>query len=117
MILLFIYTYAKRENMAIVNQINIEAVEGKEKDLKQVLNSLVALSLEQKACQKYELYQLEDKRKTFFIIEIWKNEKKKTAYYESKQYLEISENISKLSLKLSSNSLKLPQCLTKLGLK
>jgi len=103
--------------MAIVNQIKIYAKKDKASELKKKLNSLVELALENKACQKFELYQLEDKRENLFIIEIWKNDKKKVAFYESEAYENLHVEMKNLIENEEIDSLKLPTCLTKLGLK
>jgi len=103
--------------MTVANQIIIKAIEGKEKVLKEVLNELVASTLLEKGCQKYELYQLFDARSSFFILEIWKSEKRYNTYLKSKHYLEQMESIKPLIETETIHALKLTQCLTKLGLK
>lgn len=103
--------------MLSANQILIEAKQGKAKELKELLNSLVELSLEASGCQKFELYQLNDLREQFFIIELFKSEKKHMAYLEDESYKELKAQIDSLAESISVNALKLPQCLTKLGLK
>lgn len=103
--------------MASAAQICIESKIDKASELKIVLNSLVELSLADKACQKCELYQLDDKRESFFIIEIWKNDKKKSAFLESDECRSLYKEIEELSSSIVPKALKLPQCLTKLGLK
>ncbi len=103
--------------MVCANQILIHAKESKEKEVKELLNELVALSLLANGCQKYELYQLNEKREEFFIIEIFKSEKKYSAYLENPEYKELRVKIDILCEFHRLNPLKLPQCLTKLGLK
>jgi len=103
--------------MTSANQIVIHAKEGKAKELKELLNALVEFTLEVSACQKYELYQLNEHREEFFIIEIFKSEKKQAAYLEEANYIALKKEIDLLSEFTSINPLKLPQCLTKLGLK
>jgi quinol monooxygenase YgiN len=103
--------------MAIANQINIQSLENREKELKQLLNEFVELSLTHVACQKSELYQLEESRENFFMIDIWKNDKKRKAFLESSEYKDLYKKIEDVSASFSLSSLKLPQCLTKLGLK
>ncbi len=103
--------------MTIANQVIIEAVEGKEKALKPLLNALVEATLPEKGCQKYELYQLDEGRGTFFIIEIWKSAKRYNDHLESEKFKAISADMEKLVEVKVSNPLKLTQCLTKLKLK
>ena len=103
--------------MLSANQVVYQAQEGKAKELKEVLNRLVEFSLEVQGCQKYELYQLNEQREDFFIIELFKSEKKYISYLESEAYLALKSEIDALIEFNSINPLKLPQCLTKLGLK
>ena len=103
--------------MTIANQVIIEAVEGKEKALKSLLNALVEAALLEKGCQKYELYQLDEDRTIFFIIEIWKSEKRYNTHLESEAFRSLCAEMDELIDVKVSNPLKLTQCLTKLGLK
>jgi len=103
--------------MLSANQVVYQAQEGKAKELKEVLNKLVEFSLEASGCQKFELYQLNEQREDFFIIELFKSEKKYASYLESEEYLTLKSEIDTLVEFSSVNELKLPQCLTKLGLK
>ena len=103
--------------MVAANQIVIIAKEGEAKALKEVLNELVAYSLGVNGCQKYELYQLNEHREDFFIIEIFKSEKKHATYLKEEQYQNLKTKILELCEEFSMNELKLPQCLTQLGLK
>ncbi len=103
--------------MLSANQLVFQAQEGKIKELKEVLNTLVEFSLEASGCQKYELYQLHDQRKDFFIIEFFKSEKKHKDYLKSEAYLNLRDKIDALVEFKTVNVLKLPQCLTSLGLK
>ena len=103
--------------MASALQVVIESKKEKESELKELLNTFVEISLENSACQKCELYQLDENRESFFIIQIWKNEKKRASFLESLECKNLYKEIENLSFSISSNALKLPQCLTKLGLK
>ncbi|MEN8146272.1 MAG: antibiotic biosynthesis monooxygenase [Campylobacterota bacterium] len=103
--------------MTVANRVIIEAVEGKEKTLKPLLNALVEAALLEKGCQKYELYQLDEDRTIFFIIEIWKSEKRFNAHLENETFISLSAEMDELIDVKVSNPLKLTQCLTKLGLK
>ena len=103
--------------MLSANQLVFQAQEGKAKELKELLNALVEFSLEASGCQKYELYQLNEQREDFFIIELFKSEKKHSSYLNSTGYLDLRTKIDPLLDFSSVNALKLPQCLTKLGLK
>lgn len=103
--------------MTIANQIIIQAHEGKEKELKMQLNALVAYALTQKGCQKFELYQHFDTPTDFFIVEIWKSERRYNTHLQSSDYLEYQARLQKLVKTQKSHPLKLTQCLTKLGLK
>jgi len=103
--------------MTIANQIVIESVEGKEKQLKEALNDLVASSLPEKGCQKFEFYQLYNRATSFFIIEIWKSEKRYNGHLESASYVKQMSIINPLIASTQTHNLKLTQCLTKLGLK
>lgn len=91
--------------MAIANQIIIEAVEGKSKALKPLLNLLVEAVLTEKGCQKYELYQLDEDRDVFFIIEIWKNKKHYKAHLENEHFQEFSSRMQELIEIQVSNAL------------
>jgi len=103
--------------MTIANQIIIQAKEGTEKVLKETLNTLVEEALLEKGCQKFELYQLYDEQRRFFIVEIWKSERRYDEHLKSAQYQSRLQEISRLSLSQTTHPLKLTQCLTKLGLK
>lgn len=103
--------------MTIANQVIIEAIKGKEKALKPILNALVEATLLEKGCQKYELYQIDEDRTIFFIIEIWKSEKRYNDHLESEKFKAISADMEELVEVKVSNPLKLTQCLTKLKLK
>ncbi len=103
--------------MTIANQVIIEAVDGHAKTLKPLLNSLVEAALLEKGCQKYELYQLDEDREVFFIIEIWKSAKRYREHLENETYRALEEEMKELIEIQVTNPLKLTQCLTKLGLK
>ncbi|MDA3947546.1 MAG: putative quinol monooxygenase [Helicobacteraceae bacterium] len=103
--------------MTIANQLIIEAEDGRSKDLKSLLNIMVEAALLEKGCQKYELYQLDEDRELFFIIEIWKSEKHYNAHFENETFKAISEEMKELVEIEVKNPLKLTQCLTTLGLK
>ena len=103
--------------MTIANQVIIEAIEGKEKELKPLLNAMIEASLLEKGCQKYELYQLDEDREVFFIIEIWKSAKRYKDHLENETYKALEEEMRGLIEIQVSNPLKLTQCLTKLRLK
>ena len=103
--------------MTIANQIIIQAHEGREKELKTQLNTLVAYALTQKGCQKFELYQYFDTPTHFFIVEIWKSERRYNTYLKSSDYLEHQTTLQELVKAQESHPLKLTQCLTELGLK
>ena len=103
--------------MLSANQLVFQAQEGKTKELKELLNALVEFSLEASGCQKYELYQLYDQREDFFIIEFFKSEKKYKDYLKSEGYISLRDKIDALVEFKAVNALKLPQCLTSLGLK
>ena len=103
--------------MTVANHLVIEALEGKEKLLKEALNNLVASSLLEKGCQKYELYQRFNERRHFFIIEIWKSNKAYEKHLDNETYKDQILKIDTLSTIQTAHELKLTQCLTKLGLK
>jgi quinol monooxygenase YgiN len=94
--------------MSIANQIIIEAVEGKSKALKPLLNLLVEASLTEKGCRKYELYQLNEDKDVFFIIEIWKNRKSYNAHLENEHFQELWMSMQDLIEIKVSNVLNLP---------
>jgi len=101
--------------MTVANQIIINAKADEEKTVKSFLNGLVAKALLEKGCQKFELYQGDEDRSYFVIIEIWKSEKRYAMYKESAMYQELQAH--KSISKQTTLGLRLPQCLTKLGLK
>lgn len=103
--------------MTIANQIIIEAIDGKAKALKPLLNALVEMTLLEKGCLKYELYQLDEDRDVFFIIEIWKSEKRYNDHLASDAFKALEAEMKELIEIQVSNPLKLTQCLTELGLK
>ena len=103
--------------MTIANQIIIQAHEGSEKAVKEQLNALVAYALTQKGCQKFELYQYFDTPTDFFIVEIWKSERRYNTHLKSSDYLEHQAGLQKLVKTQKRHPLKLTQCLTELGLK
>ncbi len=103
--------------MTIANQVIIEAIDGHSKTLKPLLNTLVEVALLEKGCQKYELYQLDEDREVFFIVEIWKSAKRYKDHLENETYKALEEEMKELIEIQVTNPLKLTQCLTKLGLK
>jgi len=103
--------------MTIANQIIIQAHEGKQKALKEQLNRLVTHALAQKGCQKFELYQHFETPTDFFIVEIWKSEKRYESHLQDSDYLALQEACQTLIRSQQTHALKLTQCLTKLGLK
>ena len=103
--------------MTIANQLIIESIDGQSKKLKPLLNTLVETVLLEKGCQKYELYQLDEDREVFFIIEIWKSGKRYNDHLENETYKAIVDEMKELIEIQVANPLKLTQCLTKLGLK
>ena len=98
-------------------QVVLNAKEGKAKELKELLNELVEFSVEFSGCQKFELYQLNEQREEFFIIEMFKSEKKQKAYIDSQEYKALELKVNDFCDFIGRNELKLTQCLTKLGLK
>ena len=103
--------------MTIANQVIIEAIDGQAKALKPLLNALVEAALLEQGCQKYELYQLDEDREVFFIVEIWKSGKRYNEHLENETYKTLEEEMKTLIEVQVTNPLKLTQCLTKLGLK
>ena len=103
--------------MTIANQVIIEAKDGQAKMLKPLLNTLVEAALLEKGCQKYELYQLDEDREVFFIVEIWKSAKRYNDYLKNETYKALEKEMKELIEIQVTNPLKLTQCLTKLGLK
>ena len=103
--------------MTIANQVIIEAVDGQAKTLKPLLNTLVEATLLEKGCQKFELYQLDEDREVFFIVEIWKSAKRYNDHLENAAYKALQAEMKELIEIKVTNPLKLTQCLTKLGLK
>ena len=57
--------------MVIAQQLTFRANAGKESELRTILNDMVVRTSDEKGCLKYELYQLEEDRASFFLIEIW----------------------------------------------
>lgn len=102
--------------MVVANQISIVAAEGRESELKEHLNTMVQSALGEKGCLKYELYQIEQERHLFFIIEIWKNNKAWLAHEASPSYLAFLSEASGCIQSRESRALKLTQCRSKLGL-
>ena len=103
--------------MTIANQCIITAKADQEKSLKSELNALIARSLLEKGCQKFELYQLYDAQDKFFIIEIWKSERSYKKHLEGREYLQHKEMMQQYIDSEIVHPLKLTQCLTQLGLK
>ncbi|WP_345977886.1 putative quinol monooxygenase [Sulfurimonas sp. HSL3-7] len=93
--------------MVIANQIIIEAVEGKSEVLKPLLNVLVEATLMEKGCQKYELYQLDEDKDVFFIIEIWKNKKRYKAHLDNEHFQKLCSRMQELIEIQVSNALNL----------
>lgn len=96
--------------MVIANQIIIEAVEGKTEALKPLLRTLVEATLPEEGCQKYELYQLDEDREVFFIIEIWKDGKSYKAHLDNKHFQELCSAMQELIEVKVSNALKSTPC-------
>ena len=103
--------------MTIANQVIFHVLAGQEQRARELLNTLVAKSLLEKGCQKFELYQLQATRHSFFIIEIWKSEKSYQKHLQNEPYLTLLQEIEPLLEHKHTEALKLTQCLTKLGLK
>lgn len=92
--------------MSITNQIIIEAVDGKAKKLKPLLDAMVKTVIAEKGCQKYELYQLEEDRDIFFIIEVWKSVKRYEAHLQNEHFKSIMDKMSPLIEVKVSNPLR-----------
>jgi len=103
--------------MTIAKRLDYSAVETKERELKEALNNLVAQTLLVKGCQKCEMYQLNEERSHFFMIVIFKSQKAIRLYEEDEQIQALRKEVKRYTQKDETYDLKLPQCLTKLGLK
>ena len=99
--------------MVIAQQLTIRANAGKESELRSILNDMVAQTSNEKGCLKYELYQLEEDRASFFLIEIWKSKARYRKHKESEQMQQFETDILGLIDHQSTVELKLTQCLTK----
>ena len=103
--------------MTVANQIITEAIDDHAKTLKPLLNSLTETAFLEKGCQKFELYQLDEEREQFFIIEIWKSAKSYNNHLTNEIYLDLNNEMNDYIKIQTCKPLKLTQCLTKLGLK
>jgi quinol monooxygenase YgiN len=103
--------------MVIANRISIESRPGKAKELRSTLNELATCAPTLKGCLKFELYQIEEERERFMIVEIWKSGKAHTAAYENETFRDIREKAAPLIAEETSEALKLTRCLTELGFK
>ena len=99
--------------MIIAQQLTFRAKKGKEVELRTILNDMVAKTSTEKGCLKYELYQLEEDRGSFFLIEIWKSKAKYLKYKSSEKSRQFKTEIADLIDHQDSTALKLTQCLTK----
>jgi len=99
--------------MVIAQQLTFRAKAGKESELRTILNDMVAQTSGEKGCLKYELYQLEEDRVSFFLIEIWKSKAKYRKHIESEQTKRFEADLAGLIDHQAPTALKLTQCLTK----
>ncbi len=99
--------------MIIAQQLTFRAKKGKEVELRSILNDMVAKTSAEKGCLKYELYQLEEDRASFFLIEIWKSKAKYLKYKSGEKALYFDSVIADLLDRQDATQLKLTQCLTK----
>ncbi len=99
--------------MVIANHITLTATPGNAKPLRALLNELAAHAATLKGCHKFELYQFEEARERFMIIEIFKSGKARKAYLENETTEALFQKIRSLSVEEKTEPLKLTQCLTK----
>jgi len=99
--------------VVVANQITLTANTGDEKQLRMLLNELVDHALKSKGCHKYELYQFEDERDRFMIVEIFKSIKAQKKFTEDETVVSIRESIYPLLASEGTSALKLTRCLSK----
>ena len=99
--------------MVIANRITITTAPEDAKTLRALLNELTAYAATLKGCHKFELYQREEARERFLIIEIWKSGKAHRKYLEDETVKALREKIAPLIENEEKTALKLTQCLTK----
>lgn len=98
--------------MVIANQIMLVANTGDEKQLRMLMNELVDHALKSKGCHKYELYQFENTREHFMIVEIFKSAKAHKKYLENETVKSVWKKAEPLIVSRNISALKLTQCLS-----
>lgn len=71
------------------------------------------ITLLEKRCQKYELYQLDEDSELFFIIELWKSEKRYNAHLENEAFITLCTEMQEFVEIKVSNPLKLTKTASK----
>ena len=99
--------------MVIANQITIISQPGSAKELRTLLNELAAYAISLKGCHKFELYQIEEERHRFIIIEIWKSGRAHHRYLDDPLVKALRAKTAPLIAEESTTALKLTRCLTK----
>ena len=99
--------------MVIANQIMLTANKGNEKQLRMLLNELVGHALKLNGCHKYELYQFENAREQFMIVEIFKSVKAHKKYLKDETVMAVWKKAEPLAASKSISELKLTQCLSR----
>lgn len=99
--------------MVMAQQLVFRASEGKEVELRDILNDMVAQVSGAKGCLKYELYQMQEQRVSFFLVEIWKSKSRYRKHKESEVMKSFEDAMAPLLLTQNTSALKLTQCLTK----
>ncbi|MEA3374190.1 MAG: antibiotic biosynthesis monooxygenase [Campylobacterota bacterium] len=98
--------------MVIAQQLKFKAKAGKEAELRTLLNEMVAQVSALQECLKYELYQYEEERVSFVLIEIWKSKSKYLKYQQSESAQQFKSAMADLIVQDDITPLKLTQCLT-----
>ncbi len=98
--------------MVMAQQLTFSAIEGREVELRSMLNDMVVQVSAEKGCLKYELYQMQEQRVSFFLVEIWKSKSRYRKHKESEMMQHFKDAMAPLLLSQNTSALKLTQCLT-----
>jgi len=82
--------------LSIAKQINLTAKANCEGALLTLLQNMVSLSLKEVGCIRYELYQINDRLASFFLLEIWENSDALDAHKRSAHFIDFVSQMPNL---------------------
>ena len=93
--------------MTITKTVVFIAKENCVEDLKSLLKTMVEPSKNEVGCLLYEIYQVEDNRNKFIVIESWENEASLDGHKVSKHYKYYKANFEQYCAGKSSEELEI----------